>query len=84
MKSYVAEALIIIGGLLILCPLYARERSNDRIAEFYSRNGSAIGLPEQMQVRFGPYDWDCLVLGLGAIGTGVGFAGRQNSPPSAR
>ena len=78
MKSYVAEALIVVGGLLILCPLYARERSNDRIAEFYSRQGSAVVLPEQMQVRFGPYDWGCLVLGLGAVGTGVGFASRQS------
>ena len=51
MKSYVAITLILVGGLIILGPLYSIERNKDRIAEFYTRNGSAVVLPDTMQPK---------------------------------
>jgi hypothetical protein len=72
MKSYVAEVLIVVGGLLILVPFYTRERANDRVADFYSRQGSAITLPEAMQPKIGVADCVSVAIGIGAIIAGVG------------
>jgi hypothetical protein len=74
-SSYVAEVLIIIGGLLILTPLYFRERANERIAEFYSRpgNGSAVVLPDALQPKMGLYEWGSVIVGVGVIAAGVSF-----------
>jgi len=71
MKSYVAVTLIVVGGLIILGPLYSIERNKDRIAEFYSRNGSAVVLPDAMQTKNTLYEWVCLAIGLGMVATGV-------------
>ena len=74
-SSYVAEALILIGGLLVLSPLYSHERANDRIAEFYSRpgNGSAVVLPEALQPKMGIYEWGSLIVGACTVAAGVGI-----------
>jgi hypothetical protein len=83
MKSYVAEALIVIGGLLLLAPFYSRERANDRIAEFYSRpgNGSAVVLPDALQPHTGMYEWGGLIIGIGTIATGIGIGMRELNRP---
>jgi hypothetical protein len=81
MKSYVAEVLIIVGGLLILTSFYSRERSNDRVADFYSRQGSANVLPEAMQPKIGAADCVSVAIGIVAICAGVGI---DRFPKSSR
>ncbi len=79
MKLSVVMAMIIVGGLLMLAPLaaheYSKERTRDSIAEFYTRNGSASDLPPAMQTNYGPYDYICLIVGIGTLGLGIVAAG---------
>ena len=73
MKTPIAVTLIIVGGLLILAPVFSGERQKERVASFYKDNGNAATLPEAMR-PWGAYDWACL-----AAGSVLAFAGVRQS-----
>ena len=79
MKFSVVMAMIIVGGLLIFVPIaaheYSKERTRDSIVDFYKCNGNAAVLPPDMQTNYGPYDYVCLIMGIGTLGVGVVSAG---------
>ena len=80
-----AVALIVIGGLLILGPLLANayngSRDKDRVAEFYTRNGSGSVLPYAMMPSgYSNYDWACFVAGAIMVWIGVTRNKSGNSP----
>jgi len=75
MKSHVAVTLILVGGLLVIGPLaaheFSKERGREHIAELFARVGNAAVLPDEMQTKYGPYDWACLAVGVGMIVSGI-------------
>jgi hypothetical protein len=76
MKPAVAVALIVVGGLLILGPviahLYIHECDQQRVAEFYTRNGNAVTLPTEMEpTGISAFDWASFAVGVAMIWTGV-------------
>jgi hypothetical protein len=76
MKSYIAVALIVVGGLLILGPVLAHAHASGRdkelIAEFFARQGNGAPLPEAMlPTGYAVYEWACLVAGVGMVITGI-------------
>jgi hypothetical protein len=76
MKPAVAIALIVVGGLLILGPViahvYVHERDQQRVAEFYTRNGNAVTLPTVMEpTGISTFDWASFAVGVAMIWTGV-------------
>jgi hypothetical protein len=76
MRVGVPIALVVFGVCLILGPLlanaYTNNRDKDRIAEFYSRNGSAVVLPNDMHPSgYTAYDFGCFFAGVAMGGVGV-------------
>jgi cytosine/uracil/thiamine/allantoin permease len=76
MKPSVAVALIVIGGLLVLGPViahgYIHERDQQRVAEYYTRNGNAVIMPKVMEpTGISAFDWASFAVGVAMIWTGV-------------
>src|SRR5579871_6189271 len=85
MNLVTAVALIVIGGFLILGPLLANayngNRDKDRVAEFYTRNGTGAVLPYAMAPSgYTNYDWGCFVAGAIMVWIGVTRNKSGNSP----
>jgi hypothetical protein len=88
MRSAAALALVVVGGLVILGPVaahaYLDNRDKERIAEFYSRNGSAIVLPNDLHpTAYGPYEFGCWAAGVGMALAGVLQARSAPAPTRA-
>ena len=76
MRVGVPVALIVFGVCFILGRLlanvYTSNRDRDRIAEFYSRNGSAVVLPNDMHpTGYTAYEFGCFIAGVTLGGVGV-------------
>ena len=63
MKTPIAITLIIVGGLLILAPVFSAERQKERAAAFYKEHSNNTILPDAME-PYGPYDWACFAAGV--------------------
>jgi hypothetical protein len=62
MKPFLAMTMIVMGGLLILGPVWSAHKQKERIADFYQKQGNGAPLPEVMRPH-DAYDWICLVGG---------------------
>ena len=85
MKSYIAVALIVVGGLLILGPVlvhaHSRGRDKELIAEFFAKNGNGAVLPDVMlPAGYAVYEWGCLAAGVVMVIAGI--KGSMSTPIS--
>jgi hypothetical protein len=75
MRCNAGVFLIVMGALVVLVPVvataYAKNANKDHIAEFYSRNGFSVPLPDAMEPASGDYDWACWIAGVGMVVAGA-------------
>jgi hypothetical protein len=62
MKPFLAMTMIVMGGLLVLGPVWSAQKQKERIADFYQKQGNGALLPKEMSPH-DAYDWICLVGG---------------------
>ena len=64
MKTPVAVALVIMGGLLILTPVVASQLQLQRAIAFREAHGDGSELPAESRPQpFGRYEWACFSAG---------------------
>ncbi len=75
--------LMVVGGLLVLAPLFGSQWRLSRIEAFYAERGEGSRLPDELKSHpFSHYEWSCL--GVGVVLIGIGAVVRREGKAAKR